>query len=75
MPDKCMVPACRRYYKNGRKVSSLSFPSDADLKQKWIHSIRRDLKVSLTFLKTFIGFPQTLKKYKNDLCLNISFSF
>ena len=48
MPDKCVVPTCRGNYKNDPKVF-IFISSDPDLKQKWIQSIKRDLKVSLSF--------------------------
>ena len=45
MPSHCCVPQCltRGYRDNdGEKISFYSFPSEALLKKKWIHAIRRD---------------------------------
>lgn len=41
MPDKCCVPNCKGNFKTGPKVSVFGFPGNAELKQKWIHAIKR----------------------------------
>ncbi|CAN7948855.1 unnamed protein product [Ixodes hexagonus] len=45
MPTHCCVPVCTQYGyadKSGRKVSYHRFPSDAEIKKKWIAAIKRD---------------------------------
>ncbi|CAG5129678.1 unnamed protein product [Candidula unifasciata] len=47
MPHKCCVPGCRSNYRGQKYVSVFTFPSDADLKEKWLELIgRRDYVVS-----------------------------
>ena len=41
MPYKCCVPECKGNYKSGPRVAVFSFPKDEDLRQKWIHAIKR----------------------------------
>lgn len=57
MPCHCCVPQCStRGYRDsdGAKVSFYSFPSDKDLKKKWIHAIRRDEGTSFQVTKTTV---------------------
>lgn len=47
MPSRCIVPGCKGNYDNGPRVSVFSFPSDEEMKQKWISAIpRSNLKLS-----------------------------
>lgn len=41
MVNKCCVPRCRGNYRNGPKVHAFSFPSNAELRQKWLDAIPR----------------------------------
>ena len=40
MPYMCCVPNCKGNYHNGPKVHVFGFPSDEDLKRKWINAIQ-----------------------------------
>ncbi|XP_023211324.1 uncharacterized protein LOC111614174 [Centruroides sculpturatus] len=39
---KCCAPRCRGNYKNGPCVSMFKFPSNSDIRRKWIHALARD---------------------------------
>ena len=41
MPFICCVPNCKRNYRNGPKVTVFKFPDDQDMKEKWVHAIKR----------------------------------
>lgn len=41
MPQKCCVPGCKSNYSSQEYVSVFTFPSDPDLKEKWIQQIGR----------------------------------
>lgn len=54
MPLHCCVPRCtRKGYRTdeGEKISYFQFPKLGDLKQKWIHTIRRDEGSEFTISK------------------------
>ena len=38
----CCAPNCKGNYHNGPKVHVFGFPSDENLKRKWINAIRRE---------------------------------
>ena len=45
MPTHCCVPECTKkgyHEEDGSKVSYFQFPSEKQMKKKWIHAIRRD---------------------------------
>ena len=42
MPNYCSVPNCRGYYKTRPKVSVFIFPSDPELRGKWICAFMRE---------------------------------
>ena len=41
MPFICCVSNCKGNYRNGPKVTLLKFSDDQDMKEKWVHSIKR----------------------------------
>ena len=41
MPYNCCVPNCHGNYPNDPKDTLFEFPGDENLKQKWIHAIKR----------------------------------
>lgn len=42
MPYTCSVPACRGNYDKDNKVHVFSFPTDKDLREKWVRAIPRE---------------------------------
>ena len=42
MPHKCSVVKCRAGYTNGPVRPMFSFPSNTDLRQRWIQFINRE---------------------------------
>nr|CAH7765638.1 unnamed protein product [Callosobruchus chinensis] len=43
MVNKCCVPNCTgNYNSSGGKVQIFKFPKDQDLREKWLHAIRRE---------------------------------
>ncbi|XP_049774363.1 uncharacterized protein LOC126162092 [Schistocerca cancellata] len=41
MPRRCCMPNCRGNYDNGPKVSVFYFPSDENLRRKWLSAVHR----------------------------------
>ncbi|XP_046987114.1 uncharacterized protein LOC124575171 [Schistocerca americana] len=41
MPRRCCMPNCRGNYDNGPKVSVFYFPSDDNLRRKWLSAVHR----------------------------------
>ena len=41
MPYMCCVPNCKGNYRNGSKVQVISFPKNDELKQIWLHAIKK----------------------------------
>ena len=54
MPYMCCVPNCKGNYRNGYKVQEFSFPKNDELKQKWLHAIKRKQFVPSTTSKVRI---------------------
>ncbi|CAL1277787.1 unnamed protein product [Larinioides sclopetarius] len=47
MPYTCSVPACRGNYDAENKVHVFGFPSDKDLRDKWLRAIpRKDFTIT-----------------------------
>ena len=43
MPFICCVPNCKGNYRNGPKVTVFKLPDDTDVKEKWVHAIKRKM--------------------------------
>ena len=41
MPNKCAIFNCKTNYAGGAKDSTVSFPRDDNLRQKWIQFVNR----------------------------------
>nr|CAH7769842.1 unnamed protein product [Callosobruchus chinensis] len=42
MPYKCCVPGCRGNYAKGERVHVFSFPTDTELRKRWISAVHRE---------------------------------